>query len=47
MFRLIGLGEQAGSGIPKIYTGWQSQHKRIPVIEEQYELEQTIMTLYV
>ena len=47
MFRLIGLGEQAGSGIPKIYTGWQSQHKRMPVIEEQYELEQTIMTLYV
>ena len=30
MFRLIGVGEQAGTGIPKILQGWQSQHWNPP-----------------
>ena len=25
MFQFVGLAEQAGSGIPKIYYGWNSQ----------------------
>ncbi|MGW6780953.1 ATP-binding protein [Brucella pseudogrignonensis] len=30
MFRLVGVGEQAGTGIPKIFMGWQSQHWNPP-----------------
>ena len=30
MFRLVGVGEQAGTGIPKILHGWQSQHWNPP-----------------
>ena len=32
MFRFISLGENAGSGLPKIIAGWQSQHWRMPII---------------
>jgi ATP-dependent DNA helicase RecG len=35
MFRLVGVGEQAGSGIPKIYGGWASQHWRAPALYER------------
>jgi len=34
MFQLLGVGEQAGSGIPKIYQNWQSQHWRQPEFQE-------------
>ena len=37
MFRLVGVGEQAGSGIPKIYQGWASQHWRAPALYERIE----------
>ena len=37
MFRLVGVGEQAGSGIPKIYGGWASQHWRAPALYERHE----------
>ncbi len=30
MFRLVGVGEQAGTGIPKILHGWRSQHWNPP-----------------
>lgn len=30
MFRLVGIGEQAGTGIPRILHGWQSQHWNPP-----------------
>jgi ATP-dependent DNA helicase RecG len=32
MFRLVGVGEQAGTGIPKILHGWQSQHWNPPML---------------
>ena len=35
MFRLINVGEQAGSGIPKILSGWQSQHWIPPYLHEK------------
>ncbi|MCX6960465.1 MAG: AAA family ATPase [Verrucomicrobia bacterium] len=46
MFRLIGVGEQAGSGIPKIYGGWASQHWRAPALYERIEpYNQTLLEL--
>lgn len=46
MFRLVGVGEQAGSGIPKIYGGWAGQHWRPPALYERREpYEQTLMEL--
>lgn len=45
MFLLIGLGERGGSGVPKIYSGWESQHWRPPALEEKLEPEQTLLLL--
>ena len=46
MFRYIGLGEQAGSGIPKIFQGWDSRHWRSPVLyEKENPFEQTLLEL--
>ena len=46
MFRLVGVGEQAGSGIPKIYGGWAAQHWRAPALHERHEpYNQTLMEL--
>lgn len=46
MFRYVGLGEQAGSGIPRVYSAWKSQHWRAPELYDQVEpLEQTIFAL--
>ena len=45
MFLLIGLGERAGSGIPKIYSSWASQHWRQPLLIEKVESEQTKLQL--
>jgi ATP-dependent DNA helicase RecG len=45
MFQLIGAGEQAGSGIPKIYQNWTQQHWRLPKIIEKRDVEQTIFEL--
>lgn len=45
MFLLIGLGERGGSGIPKIYSGWKSQHWRPPALAEKEEPEQTLLVL--
>ncbi|MCF6212337.1 MAG: putative DNA binding domain-containing protein, partial [Gammaproteobacteria bacterium] len=47
MFRYVGLGEQAGSGIPKIYRGWDSQHWRTPLLyEKEVPSEQTLLELH-
>ncbi len=47
MFQLLGAGEQAGSGIPKIYTGWRSQHWRQPEFMEKIaaDREETLLQL--
>jgi ATP-dependent DNA helicase RecG len=45
MFLMIGLGERAGSGIPKIYSGWKSQHWRSPTLYEKDDPEQTLLAL--
>jgi ATP-dependent DNA helicase RecG len=34
MFRLAGVGEQAGTGIPKILHGWQAQHWNPPKLHD-------------
>lgn len=46
MFLMIGLGERAGSGMPKILSGWQSQHWRQPLLREKNEPEQTLLELH-
>ncbi len=46
MFLLVGLGERGGSGIPKIYSGWKSQHWRQPLLREKDEPEQTLLELH-
>jgi predicted HTH transcriptional regulator len=47
MFRFVGLGENAGSGLPKIYQGWSSQHWRDPALREKLEpSEQTLLELH-
>lgn len=45
MFLLIGLGERGGSGMPRIYGGWKSQHWRPPALSEKDEPEQTQLML--
>lgn len=37
MFRYVNVGEQAGTGIPKILSGWRSQHWRPPSLREDRE----------
>ena len=47
MFRFIGLGENAGSGLPKIFQGWSSQHWREPALREKSEpSDQTLLELH-
>lgn len=52
MFRLINVGEQAGSGIPKILSGWHSQHWIPPYLHEKRKpnnqtlLEMTMVDLF-
>lgn len=47
MFLFIGLGETAGSGLRKIYDGWNSQHWRKPLLKEKQEpSEQTLLELH-
>ncbi|MEW8459007.1 MAG: ATP-binding protein, partial [Candidatus Thiodiazotropha endolucinida] len=47
MIRYIGLGESAGSGLPKIFHGWSSQHWREPALREKMEpSDQTLLELH-
>lgn len=45
MFLMIGLGERAGSGVPKIFSGWKSLHWRPPALYEKDDPEQTLLEL--
>lgn len=46
MFRHVGLGEQAGSGLSKVYSSWRSQHWRAPeLLDKTTPYEQTVFTL--
>jgi len=45
MFLMIGLGERAGSGLPKIFSGWRSQHWRAPSLFEVDEPPQTLLIM--
>lgn len=45
MFQLVGYGDHAGSGLPKIYRNWQGQHWRRPLLYELADPEQTLMEL--
>lgn len=47
MFRYIGLGENAGSGLPKILSGWNSQHWRQPKLNSrQVPSDQVLLELH-
>ena len=45
MFQLVGYGDHAGSGLPKIYKNWAGRHWRSPLLYELAEPEQTLMEL--
>lgn len=46
MFRLVGVGEQAGTGIPKIFQGWNSRHWNPPKLyESSIPYNQTLLEL--
>lgn len=47
MFQLLGAGEQAGSGMPKIYKNWKSQSWRQPEFVENItgDREETLLRL--
>ncbi|BFU60937.1 MULTISPECIES: RNA-binding domain-containing protein [Rodentibacter] len=46
MFRYIRFGDQAGSGLPRILSGWKTQHWRMPLLREVREPnEQTVLEL--
>ncbi|WP_261642532.1 RNA-binding domain-containing protein [Erwinia mallotivora] len=45
MFLLIGLGERAGTGMPKIFSGWKSANWRTPKLWEKQIPSQTILEL--
>ncbi len=47
MFRFIGLGERAGSGLPKILSRWESQHWRQPMLKTLWiPSEHTLLELH-
>ena len=46
MFRYVGIGDQAGSGIPKIMTSWHKCHWRPPELTDAAEpFDQTVLTM--
>ncbi|MBF0609964.1 MAG: hypothetical protein G8345_06965 [Magnetococcales bacterium] len=45
LFQMIGAGEKAGSGFPRILLAWREQHWRIPILEENHQLYETRLTL--
>lgn len=46
MFQLVGYGDHAGSGVPKIYRNWAGQHWRRPALYQVMQPEQTLMQLH-
>lgn len=45
MFQLVGAGDQAGSGVPRIFGVWKEQSWRMPVVHEKREPEQMLFEL--
>lgn len=45
MFNLIGIGERAGSGVPELFSIWEEQQWKEPIIEEKMNPDRTILTL--
>ncbi len=45
MFQMIGAGEKAGSGFPKILQAWREQDWRAPTLEENTEQEEVCLRL--
>lgn len=45
MFNLINIGERAGSGLPSIHHVWKEQGLGVPIIEEKFNPDRTILTL--
>jgi predicted HTH transcriptional regulator len=45
MFSFLEIGERAGSGIPKIFYAWKNNGLASPALEENLELDRTILTL--
>ena len=45
LFRYVGLGDHAGSGIPSILKSWKSQHWQVPLLYEDSIHEQTLLEL--
>jgi ATP-dependent DNA helicase RecG len=46
LFRMAGYAEQAGQGIPTIYSGWSKQLWRAPLLRDRRDgPEQTVLTL--
>lgn len=45
MFDLIGYGERAGSGLPKIFRSWKEQLWRLPELREKFSPEQTTLAM--
>jgi ATP-dependent DNA helicase RecG len=46
MFQMVGLGDQAGSGVPKVYRGWRQQDWRRPELDEStVPSEHTVLRL--
>lgn len=46
MFNLIDIGERAGSGVPELFSVWNSEGWEEPIIEERFgEAARTLLTL--
>ena len=45
MFTLLGLVERAGSGVPNIFSVWQSQGWDPPVLKEEFNPDRTTLSL--
>jgi ATP-dependent DNA helicase RecG len=45
MFQFVGAGDQAGSGVPRIYGVWKNESWREPIVHERREPEQTLFEL--
>lgn len=46
MFNLINIGERAGSGVPNIFDVWEKEGWKRPDLQEQYDPDRTILTLF-
>ncbi|MEE0940751.1 MAG: hypothetical protein U0L31_02445 [Bifidobacteriaceae bacterium] len=45
IFNMIGIGERVGSGVPDIFSVWESQGWLAPEFKEQFNPDRTILKL--